>query len=166
MSMLQALTDFSSTVGSTQAVVRSPRLYLFDPKTNTQVLEDCSDTTDLKTIITTPLVKEILPGSSPAAVGYDIGSWLRHFHQWTSEPEQAQLRATIRQNTEARKLKRKITYDSFLGILETYPGLVDGHLEALESIKVAMHAEFELNEPPMGVDGSWGLIHGDFWSGK
>jgi hypothetical protein len=63
-------------------------------------------------------------------------------------------------------LKREITYDSFLEILETYPGLIEGHLDALKSIKVAMTAEFELNEPPMGDDGSWGLIHGDFWSGK
>ena len=164
--MLQALADFSCTTRPAQTVVRSPRLYLFDRKTNTQVLEDCSDTTDLKTILTSSTVKEILPGSSPESVGYDIGSWLRSYHQWTSEPGQARLRATIGQNTEARKLKRKITYDSFLGILETYPGLVEGHLDALKSIKVAMTAEFELTEPPIGDDGSWGLIHGDFWSGK
>lgn len=164
--MLQALANFSCNTGPAQTVMRSPRLYLFDRRSSTQVLEDCSNTTDLKTIITTPLVKEILPGSTPASVGHDIGSWLRHFHRWTSEPGQAQLRAAISQNTEARKLKRKITYDSFLGILETYPVLVEGHLDVLESIKVAMDAEFELNEPPIGDDGSWGLVHGDFWSGK
>ncbi|KAH8765989.1 kinase-like domain-containing protein [Diaporthe sp. PMI_573] len=165
-SMLQALADFSCTTRSAQTVVRSPRLYLFDRKTNTQVLEDCSDTTDLKMILTSSMVKEILPGSSPESVGYDVGSWLRSYHHWTSEPGQARLRATIGQNTEARRLKREITYDSFLEILETYPGLIEGHLDALKSIKVAMTAEFELNEPPMGDDGSWGLIHGDFWSGN
>lgn len=164
--MLQALANFSCTTRPAGTVVRSPHLYLFDRKMSTQVLEDCSDTTDLKTIFITPMVKEILPGTSPVSVGYDIGYWLRSFHQWTSDPMQAQLRASIGQNKEARKLKCKITYGSFLEILETYPELVEGHLDEFKSIKVAMTSEFELNEPPIGDDGSWGLIHGDFWSGK
>jgi hypothetical protein len=167
--MLQALAGFSCTMSTNpaQSVVGSPRLYLFDRETNTQVLEDCSDTTDLMTILTSSsLVKGILPGNSPESVGYDMGSWLRCFHRWASEPAQARLRATIGQNTEARKLKRKITYDSFLGILETYPELVEGHLDALQRIKTAIAAEFELDEPPIGEDDKWGLIHGDFWSGK
>lgn len=165
--MLHALSKFSCTAHPENTVVRSPRLYLFDRKTNTQVLEDCSNTTDLKTIFISPLAKSILPGTSLASVGHDMGSWLRCFHQWSSEPGQAQLRATIGQNTEARKLKRKITYDSFVTILKRYhPELVDGHVEKLKSIQNAMTAEFELNEPPQGDDGRWGLIHGDFWTGK
>lgn len=165
--MLHALPNFSSTTYSVNTVVRSPRLYLFDRKTNTQVLEDCSNTTDLKTIFISPMAKNILPGTSPASVGHDMGSWLRFFHQWSSEPGQAQLRATIGRNTEARKLKRKITYDSFVAILERYhPEVVEGHVEKLKSIQNAMTAEFELNEPPQGDDGRWGLIHGDFWTGK
>lgn len=112
------------------------------------------------------MAQDILPGNSPASVGRDIGSWLRCFHQWSSEPGQAQLRATIGRNTEARKLKRKITYDSFVTILEEYPELVQGHVEKLKIIQNVMAAEFELNEPPQGDDGSWGLIHGDFWTGK
>lgn len=164
--MLHGLEAFSFKTHPADTVVRSPRLYLFDRNTNTQVLEDCSNTTDLKTILISPMVSKILPGSSPASVGHDVGSWLRSFHQWTSEPGQATLRATIRQNAEARKLKRKITYDSFLEILEKYPQLMEGHVEKLRAIKHAMSAEFEVHEPPQGDDGSWGLIHGDFWSGK
>ncbi|KAK2606528.1 hypothetical protein N8I77_005270 [Diaporthe amygdali] len=94
------------------------------------------------------------------------GLWLRSFHQWMSEPGQASLRATISQNEEARKLKCKITYDSFLKVLEIYPDLVEGHMETLKAVKDAMTAEFSLNERPLGEDGSWGLIHGDFWTGN
>lgn len=112
------------------------------------------------------MVKDILPGTSPVSVGYDIGSWLRSFHRWTSEPGQAPLRETIGRNIEARKLKRKITYDSFVAILEKYPNLVKGYEEKLKSIQNAMTAGFELNQPPKGNDESWGLIHGDFWTGK
>lgn len=164
--MLHGLANFSYTTYPANTVVRSPRLYLFDRKTNTQVLEDCLDTTDLKTIFISHKIKEILPGTTAASVGHDIGSWLRSFHQWTSEPSQAALRETIRRNTEARKLKCKITYDSFVEILETYPQLVEGHVEKLNIIRDAMTAEFKLEKPPKGEGCSWGLIHGDFWTGK
>lgn len=164
--MLHGLENFSYTTYAANTAVRSPRLYLFDRKTNTQVLEDCLDTTDLKTILISPMVKKILPGTSPASVGHDIGSWLRAFHQWASDPGQAALRKTIKRNTEARKLKYKITYDSFVEILETYPQLVEGHVEKLENIRDAMTAEFKLEQSPQGDNGSWGLIHGDFWAGK
>lgn len=165
-SMLHGLVNFSWTPAIANTVVRSPRLYLFDHKTNTQVLEDCSNTTDLKTILISPMVKDILPGTSQASVGHDVGSWLRSFHEWTSEPGQAPLRETIGRNKEARNLKRNITCDSFVGILQIYPELVEGNAETLNIIQDAMTAEFELNQPPKGDDGSWGLIHGDFWTGK
>ncbi|KAI7773214.1 hypothetical protein LA080_011517 [Diaporthe eres] len=165
-SMLNGLANFSCTPDAANTVVRSPRLYLFDRKTNTQILEDCFNTTDLKTIFTSPTVKDVLPDISPASVGHDIGCWLRSFHEWTSEPAQAPLRETIGRNTEGRKLKRKITYDSFVRILETYPELVEGNVEQLKRIQEAMAAEFELDQPPKGDDGSWGLIHGDFWTGN
>lgn len=165
-SMLHQLAEFAPDSDPASAVVRSPRLYLFDRKTNTQVLEDCLNTTDLKTIFISPTVREILPGNSSASVGYNIGRWLRSFHQWTSEPGQAPLRASIGRNAEARKLKRKITYDSFVQVLETYPDIVEGHEAALETIKDAMVTDFELHKPPEGDDGNWGLIHGDFWTGK
>lgn len=164
--MLHGLANFTPDSDHTSTVVRSPRLYLFDRKTNTQVLEDCLNTTDLKTIFISPTVEEILPGNRSASVGYSVGRWLRSFHQWTSEPSQAPLRATIRRNTEARKLKRKITYDSFVRILETYPDLIEGHEEVLKTIKDAMVTDFEIHGPPESDDGDWGLIHGDFWTGK
>lgn len=164
--MLHGLVSFSKDITTTNTVVRSPRLHLFDRETNTQVLEDCSNTTDLKTLLVSPKVKAILPGTSAESIGRDLGLWLRSFHQWTSEPGQASLRATISQNKEARKLKCKITYDSFLKVLEIYPDLAEGHMETLKAVKDAITAEFSLNEPPLGEDGSWGLIHGDFWTGK
>lgn len=164
--MLHGLANFPCTTQHANTVVRSPRLYLFDRKTNTQVLEDFPNTTDLKTIFLSPMATDILPGTSSASVGYEIGCWLRSFHQWTSESSQAPLLASIGRNTEARKLKRKVTYDSFVEILETYPELVEGHVEKLKSIQGAMTAEFELNEAPEGDDKCWGLIHGDFWTGK
>jgi hypothetical protein len=63
-----------------------------------------------------------------------------------------------------RKLKRFITYDGFLGVLENYPELLQGRKKTLEAIRDIMAKEFE--KPPTEEDENWGLIHGDFWSGK
>lgn len=65
-----------------------------------------------------------------------------------------------------RKLKCQITYDSFLGILQLYPQIVEGHLETLQSVRDAMTAEFQMDYQPTESDEGLGLIHGDFWSGK
>lgn len=164
--MLHALNDFSHTDMITQTIVKTPRLYLSKRETNVKILEDLCDTSDLKTILCSPETIESYPGGSSASLGHTLGSWLRSFHSWTSAPEQAVLRATITGNKSMRKLKRQISYDSFLGILELYPQIVGGHLETLQAVKHAMTAEFDVDELPTEGNANWGLIHGDFWSGK
>jgi len=63
-----------------------------------------------------------------------------------------------------RKLKRLLTYDGFLRALKNCPELLEGHKETLETIRDIMVKEFE--KLPAEGDEDWGLIHGDFWSGK
>lgn len=164
--MLRALINFPGTADGTKTVISTPHLYLFDRETNTQVLEDCSDTTDLKTLLVSPGINNTLPEIDPSSIGHSLGCWLRSFHIWTSGPPQAALRAAIRRNEGMQNLKRSITYDSFLGILQTYPQLVDGHMQTLQAIKAMITAEFSLDESAMERDENWGLIHGDFWTGK
>lgn len=164
--MLCALADFSGIATTTKTVIKTPRLYLFKREAKVQILEDCPNTTDLKTVLVSPGVHKALPDASLASIGRDLGSWLRSFHTWTSAPQQASLRATMGRNEGMRRLKRLITYDSFLGILELYPQLVEDHQDTLRSVKEAMIAEFDIDKPPMDGDENWGLIHADFWTGK
>lgn len=165
--MLHALVNFMyKDKTANTVVVKAPRLYLFDRETNTQLLEDLNDTTDLKTIFLSSELTHTYPGGNSASMGRILGSWLRAFHSWTSAPEQAALRANIGRNNGMRKLKRQITYDSFLEILVLYPQVLEGHLETLQAAKDSITAEFEINHPPDNSDESWGIIHGDFWSGK
>lgn len=165
--MLCALAKFSGgTTPTAKTEIKAPRLHLFKREANVQILEDFSDTTDLKTILVSPGIHASLPEPSLASIGRELGSWLRSFHTWTSAPEQVSLRETIGHNEGMRKLKRSITYDSFLGILELYPQLVEGHLEALQTVKETMIAQFEVDTPPIDREEEWGLIHGDFWTGK
>lgn len=167
VAMLQALADFSPSNTSTSTVVEIPRLYLFHQETSTQILEDLHHTTDLKTIFYSSMSNiHSYPGDSPLFLGHTLGSWLRSFHEWGSAAEQATLRATIARNQSMRKLKCQITYDSFLEILQLYPQLVEDHMETLQAVKDAMTAEFLVNHQPKDGGEDWGLIHGDFWSGK
>jgi hypothetical protein len=60
--MLAALQAFRiSAVSNT--LVKTPQLYHFDHTTGTQVLEDLTDTSDLKTVLESPHVTAVLPPS-------------------------------------------------------------------------------------------------------
>lgn len=165
-SMLHALDGVSHTIitPSGSALVTTPRLYMFDRGTYTQVHEDFHEATDLITILQSANVDQILPESSRQSVGYAFGSWLRFFHKWTSEPTQATLRERVGPNKGMRHLKCLITYDSFIEILERHPETIEGHKETLEAVRTTMKYEFE--RPPTEGDELRGLIHGDFWAGK
>ncbi|KAM0461489.1 hypothetical protein ACHAPV_004194 [Trichoderma viride] len=165
-SMLHALDGVSHTIStpSGPAVITTPRLYMFDRDTYTQVHEDFLGATDLTTILKSANINQILPESSRQSVGYAMGSWLRFFHKWASEPAQATLRERVGPNKGMRQLKCLITYDSFIEILERHPETIEGYKETLEAVRTTMKHEFE--RPPTEGDEIRGLIHGDFWAGN
>lgn len=165
-SMLHALDGvcYTITTPNGPAVVTTPRLYMFDRDTYTQVHEDFLGATDLTTILKSANVNQILPESGRLSVGYALGSWLRFFHNWASQPAQATLRERVGPNKGMRQLKCLITYDSFIEILERHPETIEGHKETLEAVRNTMKYEFE--RPPTEGDEIRGLIHGDFWAGK
>ncbi|KAJ8133399.1 hypothetical protein O1611_g217 [Lasiodiplodia mahajangana] len=165
-SMLRALAGFPHTIAaaSCHIQVKAPRIYSFDRETHTQLLEDFPDTTDLKTILESPGLDRILPGSSPESIGHALGSWLSMFHSWASAPAQTTLLTQIGPNQAMRQLKCLITYDSFIEILERHPETIEGYNDTLEDVKAAMKYEFE--RPVIKGDEARGLIHGDFWAGN
>ncbi len=159
--MLDVLNDFKSgAIG-----VKTPRLYLFIRDANIQVLEDFPASDDLKSIFVSPARNQILTAPVAASIGHNIGAWLRSFHDWSMSPN-TRLK-DFGDNEPMRKLKYAITYDSYLRVLETnFPYLLDGHREALLQIKEVATKEFERTSNDGYVDKNWGLIHGDFWTGK
>ncbi|KAI1260721.1 kinase-like domain-containing protein [Xylariaceae sp. FL1019] len=167
MSMLEALAGFSRTfsVPGGHVMVQAPKIYYFDSQTYTQILEDFADAVDLTTVLVSPSVAHTLPEQSPECIGHSIGSWLRLFHTWTSDPSQAGLLTEVGSNEGMRKLKCLITYDTFIEILERHPEVIGIHMDTLREVQDAMQQEF--NRPPTKQnDGARGLIHGDFWGGN
>lgn len=68
-------------------------------------------------------------------------------------------------NEPMRQLKYRITYDSFISNLEQFPDVLGGHREALEVVKHMATEEFTRTSGD-GQGEEWGIIHGDFWTGK
>ncbi|CAM1508891.1 Fc.00g026300.m01.CDS01 [Cosmosporella sp. VM-42] len=161
-SMLNALNSFRSA----SSIVRVPRLYLFNRETNTQVLEDFPDAVDMATIFVSRAANAILTQSVATSIGRELGSWLRNFHTWSSSPAQSALRREMEQNEPMRKLKRSVTYDSFINVLENFPGALEGVRTALEDVREMALKEFEKVATEEGEFGDLGLIHGDFWMGN
>ncbi|KAM7195407.1 hypothetical protein V8F33_006748 [Rhypophila sp. PSN 637] len=147
---------------------------LTDRPTNTQVIEDLVDTDDLKSVFFLDHdVRSLRLGLTPSiapVIGRHLGSWLRSFHDWASAPEQAGVRTSVGENRPMRDLKRMVTYDGVLAVLRNYPDeLLGDEIEAtLQIIADRMGKEFEKPLPKENgpLEDGWGLIHGDYWSGK
>ncbi|KAK3293562.1 kinase-like domain-containing protein [Chaetomium fimeti] len=164
-SMLAAVASFKFPPAADGTKIKTPRLYLFSHESNTQVLEDLPGTDDLKSAFFLPNAADLLPGSSPLTIGHHLGSWLRSYHTWASAPEQVPTLAAVGENRPMRDLKRMITYDTIIPVLENYPELLVGCRETLETLVAALGKEFD--KPPFAeADEHWGMIHGDFWSGN
>jgi hypothetical protein len=160
--LLNALANYLPP--TTTATVKPPRLYLYDRETNTQVLEDFSNADGFRAMLFSANAHNLLPSPSTATIGRNLGYWLRCFHVWASAPEQAALRAQMWQNDPMRKIKYLFTYDSVLKVLENYPELLERHEKTLDTIRDVMAKEFE--RPSTEEGDGFGLLHGDFWSGK
>ncbi len=161
--MLNALNTFSYT-GS---IVKAPHLYFFDRETNTQVLEDFPGAIDLKTILISPAANRTLSRSVATSIGYALGSWLRSFHNWTSAPSQKDLRRKMWKNEPMRELKHQISYNSFIEVVEGFPEILGDGKNILEEVKEIATTEFQRKAGDEDTEGEeWGIIHGDFWSGK
>lgn len=157
--MLNAL---NTTPPTRYPIFEVPRLHLFDCETNTQVHQDFPGAIELKSIfLASPPISRLLVTS----IGRDVGSRLRSFHTWASEPAQAALRADIGRNEPMRKLKYSTSYNTFINVLEKYPELVEECRKTLEEVKDMATREFHKTATEEeGED--WGIIHGDFWTGK
>lgn len=64
-----------------------------------------------------------------------------------------------------RKLKYLITYDSFIEVVEQFPEILGGNKKTLENVKDMAAKEFQKMARDMRAE-DWGIIHGDFWTGK
>ncbi len=163
--MLQVLADFPSPTSISKVVIATPRLYLVNREQHIQVLEDFPDTSDLKSAIISSNINSALPQAFAVSIGHAIGSWIWGFHDWASAPAQTELRAKIAKNESMRKLKQRVTYDSFVDVVQRFPDIFENSKDHLLDVK-GMMAEESIRAvgPEELVERV--IIHGDFWTGK
>lgn len=139
---------------------RTPRLLFFDKEGRTQVHEDFPKARTLEPLLAGRGIERGLGRT----IGKDLGLCLRAFHDWASGDGSAGVKE-IGCNEAMRRLNFNTTYKTFIGVLERYPGVVDGHREVLEEVR-AMAVEEFARQPSDGDGHSWGVVHGDYWAGK
>jgi hypothetical protein len=154
--MLDALNSFRPPPVKNFSI-RTPRLYQF--------LEDLTDTIDVKTVLESPEVSNVLSGSISTAMGHAVGAWLWSFHSWVSEPAQSGLEKVMGDNTPMRKIRYAISYGAFLDVVQKFPEIWEAKKKALEEVR-DMATEEYAKTPQQNPGKNWGIIHGDFWAGK
>lgn len=92
-------------------------------------------------------------------LGRALGVWLRSFHDWSSGPEQVQLREKVARNKEMQDLKLMVNYKAVVGMVDVHKEILGDVRQELEDICKMAQAELE-DEDALQV------IHGDFWTGK
>lgn len=130
------------------------------------MLQDIPHALDLSEILDTPAADTKVSAVQVTEVGRATGSWLRRFHQWTAEPAQQALAERVAKNKGMRKIKARITCNAFIGVLQNFPDIYEPYADTLGLVRDMATREFERQPGLHDEEDSWGVIHGDFWSGK
>lgn len=141
--------------------MKTPRVFHFDQENNTQVLEDLPNSIDLKNFLLSDLSHGVSE-TSGRAIGRSLGSWLKSFHNWASESEQADSRSLLAQNGTMKDLKFYVNYSMLMDTIANFPGILEDSRGVFEELKDFAAAELKKSEEEDG----YGIIHGDFWTGK
>lgn len=163
--MLDALRSFEPSHLEDLISLRPPRLYHFVEENAVAVMEDFRDLIDLKSILTSASQLSLLSYPCSTLIGKALGQWLRSFHIWASAPAQETVRDQIRKNEPMKMIKSRITYERILEVLEIFPNVLEGYQDTVQAV-MDMAAGELAKKSEMQVGSDWGVIHGDFWSGK
>ncbi|KAI0127474.1 kinase-like domain-containing protein [Xylariales sp. AK1849] len=159
---LKALASFRITakpdpISPYNYVVRTPKCFLFDEKSNTQVQEYLPNGVDLKTYALKNFPSPTPESQRPQCLqlGKSLGKWLRAFHDWTAE--HPKLGAELAKNQEMQAMKHMINYQWLIRRIEQFPDILGEAKEVFEEVEMMAAEELKGDIQP---------IHGDFWSGN
>ncbi|KAF2008759.1 hypothetical protein BU24DRAFT_468550 [Aaosphaeria arxii CBS 175.79] len=116
-----------------------------------------------------------VPNDSIKDTGRALGGWLRGFHDQTysSSTELLSLSRVVMTNEGMRELKRKISYEAVLSILEeNFSNILEEGDNVRDTIQEAVDAgcrDLSVSCSDMQTTertNSYGIIHGDLWTGN
>ena len=126
-------------------------------------MEDLPRAVDLKTLLTDPQITSRLSRPWATSLGVALGHWLGAFHAWSADSAQADLAREMEGNHLMRDLKFNINYENVVGLVDRYPDLLASSRGVFEEVRDQARSELGRKDGP---GGAFGVIHGDFWSGK
>ncbi|KAJ6109936.1 hypothetical protein N7486_002171 [Penicillium sp. IBT 16267x] len=159
--ILQAMDGLSSHSQESEMTVKTPRVFHFNKETNTQIMEDLPNSLDLKSFLLSELSKGVSE-SAGHALGRSVGTWLRVFHDWAGQPEQAECRSLLAQNESMKDLKFYINYPMLMNTIVNFPGILEESRNVFEELKNFAAEEMKKSDQENDI----GIIHGDFWTGN
>lgn len=124
-------------------------------------MEDLPNSVDLKSFLLSDLSHGV-SGSSARSLGRSLGSWLRSFHKWATKHEQAGSRSLLAQTGAMKNLKFYINYSMLIDTITNFPHILEETRGVFEEVKSFAAAEMTKS----GENHGFGIIHGDFWTGK
>jgi hypothetical protein len=162
---LNALASFRISpdeAGVFNYVVRTPKCYLYDDATHTQIQEYLPNGINLKTYafqhFPSPTPESLRPRCHQ--LGRELAQWITGFHRKPENKVQLKLFAELKGNKEMQSLKHMINYDWLLQRIDRFPDILTRSRETF--VKVKEQALDELQRNPEDLK----TIHADFWTGK
>ena len=168
-SILKSLNDFPSTLYQRElgegrpyeVTVKTPHLFTFNRETNTAVVEDLPDSLDLKSFLISTSASTNVSQECAFSIGRALGAWLRSFHLWADQEAQAGVAAEMEKNRSMRDLKFTVNYDMLMNTIDRYPTILGDYRDVFRKVRDMATADLSRKD-----EDGFGIIHGDFWSGK
>lgn len=100
--------------------------------------------------------------SSARSLGRALGSWLRSFHDWAADEKQAECREILSKNGVMKGVKFYVNYTMLIDTIGNFPDILEESRDVFEQVRDFAAAEMKREDS----DHKYGVIHGDFWTGK
>lgn len=124
-------------------------------------MEDLPNSLDLKSFLLSDLTQGVSEAAGHA-LGRSVGTWLRSFHDWAGKPELGECRSLLAQNESMKQLKFYVNYSMLMDTIANFPGVLEDNRGIFEELKIFAAEEMKKSDQESG----FGIIHGDFWTGK
>jgi hypothetical protein len=166
---LKALADFRimGTQDTVKYVVRTPKCYFYDDKSNTQIIEFLPNGIDLKNYVLKNFSSPVPISYRPQfhELGKELAQWIVGFHRKSeadardamAKGEKSDLYAELEDCRWMQNLKRQINYDWLIQRISHFPDILEEARETFEEYRAEANEEWKGDLMP---------IHGDFWTGK
>jgi hypothetical protein len=139
-------------------VVRTPKCYLYDDATHTQIQEYLPNGINLKEYIlqkfSTPTPESVQPQCHQ--LGKVLAQYITEFNRMT-DPN---LHAKLARNKEMQSVKHMINYDWLLERIDQFPTILEEAREVFVKVKEQAMEELKANPKALAP------VHGDLWPGK